>query len=105
MRDHGELRKVGRGRRNERVRKAALIHAQIVEREAPRNPRRAVRTTAGHNWRIKLLDNGSVLALEPGREYENIFEGGPDPFWEAVEFAAAELRKEQVDADADAQSA
>lgn len=105
MRDHGELRKVGRGRRNERVRKAALLHAQLSERETPRNPRRPVRTTSDINWRIYCRADGKVLALEPGREYENIFEGGPDPFWEAVEFAAAELRKENADAYVDDQPA
>ena len=47
-----------------------------------------------HNWRVKCLDTGEVLAFEPGREHEQVFEGGPDPFWDAVTCAAACLRGE-----------
>lgn len=47
-----------------------------------------------HNWRIIHPDDEPVLALEPGRDFEQVFEGGLDPFWEAVEYAAACLRGE-----------
>lgn len=47
-----------------------------------------------HNWRVKVIDGGQVIAKEPGREHEQVFEGGPDPFWDAVTFAAACLRGE-----------
>jgi hypothetical protein len=33
------------------------------------------------------------LAIEPNREYEHVFEGGSDPYWDAVEYAAKELRE------------
>ncbi|URC18181.1 hypothetical protein SEA_ZENTENO07_80 [Mycobacterium phage Zenteno07] len=46
------------------------------------------------NWRIVRTEDGELLALEPGRDYEQTFEGGPDPFWDAVEYAAACLRGE-----------
>lgn len=61
------------------------------DRKAQANALRQTRLDT--NWRVKPLSPSRVLALEPGREYENIFEGGDDPFWEAVTFAAAEIRK------------
>ena len=48
-----------------------------------------------NNWRIKHTDDGEILALEPGREHEQVFEGGDDPYWDAVQFAAKCLRGEQ----------
>jgi len=48
------------------------------------------------NWRVKTTDEG-VLALEPGRDFEQVFEGGADPFWSAVEYAAARLRGDVPD--------
>lgn len=47
-----------------------------------------------NNWRIVRTEDGEVLALEPGRDFEQTFEGGPDPFWDAVEYAARCLRGE-----------
>lgn len=67
------------------------------ERRRPRRDddvaaRERIMSRLDHNWRVKTIDTGQVLALEPGREHEQVFEGGPDPFWEAVTFAAACLR-------------
>lgn len=45
------------------------------------------------NWRVVRSGN-IVLAIEPNREYENTFTGGADPFMAALEYAAAELRRE-----------
>ncbi|AXN53347.1 hypothetical protein PBI_THONKO_76 [Mycobacterium phage Thonko] len=47
------------------------------------------------NWRVKRIETGEVLAFEPGGEYEQVFDSGADPFWQAVEFAAACLRGER----------
>lgn len=57
------------------------------------------------NWRVKMISPTRVLALEPGREYENIFEGGTDPFWDAVTFAASEIRKGSDEQHRNAQAA
>lgn len=43
------------------------------------------------NWRVKT-ERGEVLAIEPNREFEHTFEGGSDPFMEALEYAAKQLR-------------
>lgn len=45
------------------------------------------------NWRITRIED-EVVALEPGREYEQVFDLGADPFWDAVQFAARCLRGE-----------
>lgn len=45
------------------------------------------------NWRV-LCHHGEVVAVEPNRDYEQVFEGGTDPFWDAVEYAAKQLREE-----------
>lgn len=50
------------------------------------------------NWRIERENSNTVLAIEPGREYETPFDG-PDAFWEAIQYAAAELRGGEDDAD------
>lgn len=52
------------------------------------------------NWRIERDSQGVVVAVEPGREYETPFDG-PDAFWEAVLFAAGELRGGDDDHDTD----
>lgn len=44
------------------------------------------------NWRVKTED-GEVLAIEPDREHEHVFEGGADPLMAAIEFAAKRLRE------------
>jgi hypothetical protein len=49
------------------------------------------------NWIVKR-DGDRVIAVEPSREYENVFDGGDDPFSAALDFAAAQLRKELDDA-------
>jgi hypothetical protein len=43
------------------------------------------------NWRVSRED-GEVIAVEPNRDFEHVFEGGADPFMEALEFAAKQLR-------------
>jgi hypothetical protein len=53
--------------------------------------RRAARVE--HNWRVTRIE-GEVVALEPGREFEQVFDLGSDPFWDAVQFAARCLRGE-----------
>lgn len=45
------------------------------------------------NWMVRR-DGGDVVAVEPDREHEHVFEGGLDDFGAALNFAAAELRKE-----------
>lgn len=80
-------RQAARSRRLELV--EGEIHApKPINRSVAR---RAARTST--NWRIIHPVGGDIIALEPGREFENVFTGGPDPFWEAVQYAAAELRK------------
>ena len=103
MKDYGDIRRVGRGRRNCRVLRS---HRQLLQelwsvdggamrepanRKAQANAVRQSRLDT--NWRVKLISPTRVLALEPGRDYKNLFEGGDVPFWEAVMFAAAEIRK------------
>lgn len=44
------------------------------------------------NWRVQQYGQNEAVAIEPGREYETPFVG-PDAFWEAVKFAAEELKK------------
>lgn len=43
------------------------------------------------NWRVSV-EGGEVIAVEPNRDFEHVFQGGPDPFMEALEFAAERLR-------------
>jgi len=38
-----------------------------------------------------------VIAVEPSREFDNEFVGGPDPFMEALKYAAEQLRKDDDD--------
>ena len=103
MKDYGDIRRVGRGRRDSRVLRSHRQQLQELwsvdggamhkphDRKTPSSALRQTRLNT--NWRVKQLSPSLVLALEPGRDYENIFEGGDDPFWEAVTFAAAEIRK------------
>lgn len=44
------------------------------------------------NWRVGTQGN-DVVAVEPNREFEHVFEGGKDPFMEALEYAARQLRE------------
>jgi hypothetical protein len=39
-------------------------------------------------------DAGEVVAVEPNREYEHVFDGSDDDFERALAFAADQLRKE-----------
>lgn len=103
MKDCGDIRRVGRGQRDARVLRSH--HSRLQERWIEDGgamlttaDRKAIAAAARqarveNNWRVKQLSPTLVLALEPGREYENLFEGGDDPYWEAVTHAAAELRK------------
>lgn len=45
-----------------------------------------------HNWRV-ISRGKQAIAIEPNKEFENIFEGGDDPLLAALEYAAAELKK------------
>lgn len=44
------------------------------------------------NWRVIAARDG-IVAVEPDREHEHVFEGGDDPFWTAVEYVAKRLRE------------
>lgn len=44
------------------------------------------------NWRV-VVEHGQVLAIEPGKDFEHVFEGGVDPYWTAVEFAASRIKE------------
>lgn len=46
---------------------------------------------ANTNWRVGR-DGADVVAVEPNRDYEHVFDGA-DPFGEALEYAAEQLRK------------
>lgn len=43
------------------------------------------------NWKVSC-EHGEVVAIEPNREFEHVFEGGKDPLMEALEYAAKQLR-------------
>lgn len=52
------------------------------------------------NWRVlRYRGDGDVVAIEPNRDYEHVFEGGRDPYWEAVQYAAKRLRENDDGAD------
>lgn len=44
------------------------------------------------NWRV-VVEHGQVLAIEPGKDFEHVFEGGIDDYWTAVEFAASQIKE------------
>jgi hypothetical protein len=44
------------------------------------------------NWRVRS-ERGEVVAIEPNRDYEHVFEGGDDDFMAALEYAAKQLRE------------
>jgi len=48
-------------------------------------------TLSERNWRVRR-QGGEVVAIEPGRDYETPFDG-PTAFWDAVEYAARELKR------------
>lgn len=62
-----------------------------------RRPKSAMHTLSERNWRVKRYTPNEVVAIEPGRDFETPF-FGRNAFWEAVQFAAAELR-EHADSD------
>lgn len=53
----------------------------------------AWKSDGGPNWLVRRED-GEVIAVEPERVFEHVFTGD-DPFSEALEFAAAQLRGEK----------
>lgn len=44
------------------------------------------------NWRV-VIEHGQVLAIEPGKDFEHVFEGGVDPYGQALEFAASKIKE------------
>lgn len=44
------------------------------------------------NWRVGT-DGGDVVAVEPNRDYEHVFDGQEDPFMAALEYAAKQIRE------------
>jgi hypothetical protein len=53
--------------------------------------RRVPKERVKSNWRVRS-EAGEVLAIEPDREHEHVFEGS-DPFMDALEYAAKQLRE------------
>ena len=45
------------------------------------------------NWIVRRNPTGEVVAVEPNRDFEEVFEGGDDPYWDAIEYAATQLRR------------
>jgi len=100
----GDLRRSGRGAGDfsRRIRSGYLSRLSDVRGEdlgavrEPRNQKGKAGTVRGPqqrtNWRVKM-EAGEVLAIEPNREFEHTFEGGADPFMEALEYAAKQLRE------------
>lgn len=43
------------------------------------------------NWRVGT-QAGEVVAIEPNRDFEHVFEGD-DPFMAAIEYAAKQIRE------------
>lgn len=102
-----DLRRVGRNGRDRRVLagnrallselpgdNGGVVH-QSPHRKDPKGTVQRSRTHA--NWRVKR-EGSKVIAIEPNRDFENVFEGGDDPFQAALEYAAAELKKGMADA-------
>lgn len=96
------LRRTGRSRLANRVRRGRIEQLQRVWSEdggavhAPERHTKAPsvrRALSERNWRVKRLHPREVVAIEPGGDYETPF-GGPEAFWDAVQFAARELKKE-----------
>ena len=82
------LRRIGR-RHDTRVYRANRELA--ANREVTvKHYERKHRTT---NWRIRRMNSNEVVAIEPGRDYKEVFNGGTDPLMEALEYAAEQLRK------------
>lgn len=92
-----DLRRVGRrlDQRAYRANKARLASQEIVDTHYRRKQR------THKNWRVVHEPGGDIVAVEPNRDYEHVFEGGKDPYMEALEYAAQQLRKELADADTD----
>lgn len=99
----GDFRRSGRGAGSlsRRIRRGYLQGLSSVWSEdlgavhQPRNGKGKAGTVRSPrqrtNWRVKS-EAGEVLAIEPNREFEHTFEGGSDPFMEALEYAAKQLR-------------
>ena len=104
MKDHGDLRRGGRPGYTRRVRNSYSSQLSElwseslgeVRKPAHRSGKSSPMRSPHTNW-IVQRHGDTVIAVEPSREYENTFEGGEDPFQAALEYAAAELRKELDD--------
>lgn len=105
MKDHGDLRKSGRPGYTRRVlasNRARLSSlwgedGAVVRQPDHRVGKKNTLCRPHTNWIVRR-DGDTVIAVEPSREHENVFDGGDDPFMVALEFAAAQLRKELDDA-------
>ena len=103
-RNSGDLRRLGRGPGgySRRIRQGYLARLSDVwsedqgEVRVPRRKGEAVPVRAPRrvktNWRV-TCDRGDVVAIEPNREFESVFEGGDDPFMDALEYAAKKIRE------------
>lgn len=94
MRDYSvELRRFG-GEHDRRVHAGNV--AALREPGVRRGYRAAGKVSrpasARVNWRV-CMEDGHVLAIEPNRQFEHVFEGGSDDYWAAVEYAAKQLRE------------
>lgn len=103
-----DLRRSGRGpgQYARRIRTGYLQHLRDVwsqtdgevrqpshrkgEEGTVRKPRTREQRT---NWRVNTLPNGEIVAVEPNREFEHVFEDDfADPLMAALEYAAKQLR-------------
>lgn len=98
-----DLRRSGRGGReySRRIRAGYRQHLsdlwswdggavhQRADREGAIRPVRKPRDKV--NWRVGT-QAGEVVAIEPNRDFEHVFEGD-DPFMAAIEYAAKQIRE------------
>lgn len=81
------------GKRRRRPGYDRLIAKQTAASQAAMsaNPKRVDPFQKPGNWRVGT-EHGEVVAIEPDRRHDTVFTG-PDPFMEALEYAAKRLRE------------
>lgn len=84
-----EFRRVGRRQdvRRYQANRARAAQQEVIEHRFVR------KTRVVTNWRVHRTKDGDIVAVEPNREFESVFDGGKDPFMEALEYAAKKIRE------------